>query len=144
MTGTTDHSLQTFLFSGALLFLIGLVQGAIIPLMHNPRMALSAHLTAVQSGMALMIFGLIRPYLQLEQQSLEITRWSSVIGFYLLWAGIALAAATGASRTLPIAGQGFSARKIFEIAVAIIMNTGVVLSFISSLYILVGLYYGLF
>lgn len=143
MISTADHIQQIFIFSGAVLFVLGLVQGAIIPLMHNPRMALSAHLTAVQSGMALMIFGLIRPFMQLEQLSLEITLWSSVIGFYLLWAGIALAAATGASRTLPIAGQGYSARKIFEIAVAITMNTGVILSFISGLYILTGLYYGM-
>ena len=44
---------------GVVLFLIGLIQGALIPFFHNPRMALSAHLAAVQSGMAMVIFGII-------------------------------------------------------------------------------------
>lgn len=140
---TYDFSAKAFLLSGAILFFIGLVQGALIPRMLNPRMALSAHLTAVQCGMALMIFGLIRPLMELGESSLAITLWFSIAGFYLLWFGIALSAITGASRVLPIAGEGYSAGKLGESSVAIIMGTGSLLSLISGGLIIVGLWAGI-
>ena len=47
------------ILAGAILFLLGLIEGVLVQSFLNPRMALSAHLTAVQSGIALMIFGLV-------------------------------------------------------------------------------------
>jgi len=63
---------------GVLLFFIGLIQGALIPYFHNPRMALSAHLAAVQSGMAMIIFGLIWALLNLKEAVLKIAYYSSI------------------------------------------------------------------
>ena len=57
------------IFWGAALFLIGLIQGGLIPYFMNTRMALSAHLAAVQSGMALMIFGIIFELISLKEKS---------------------------------------------------------------------------
>jgi len=45
--------------SGLLLFFLGLPLGFAIHALPNPRVALSAHLNAVQSGTALMVFGLM-------------------------------------------------------------------------------------
>jgi hydroxylaminobenzene mutase len=59
MTITITRQSKTLILFGAVLFLIGLCQGGLIPFFINSRMALSAHLAAVQSGMALMIFGVI-------------------------------------------------------------------------------------
>ena len=47
------------IFAGALLFVIGLFGGLLIPAFKNKRMGLSGHLAAVQSGIAIMIFGII-------------------------------------------------------------------------------------
>ena len=45
--------------SGLLLFFLGLPLGFAIHALPNPRVALSAHLNAVQSGTALMVLGLL-------------------------------------------------------------------------------------
>ena len=104
---------------GFLLFTAGLVLGAAIPRFLNPRMALSAHLTAVQMGTALIAFALFWP-------QFGIACWAEVpIGVallassWLLVASLALAAALGASRVLPIAGKGFAASPAREVLVAV-------------------------
>ncbi len=106
--------------AGFVLFTLGLVLGAAIPRLRNPRMGLSAHLTAVQGGLALMVFGLF-------WESFGIAPWASwplavslAGSTCLLVAGLTLAAITGASRALPIAGQGFTAAPRAELAVAIL------------------------
>jgi hydroxylaminobenzene mutase len=45
--------------SGLLLFFLGLPLGFVIHSLPDPRVALSAHLNAVQSGTALMVLGLL-------------------------------------------------------------------------------------
>ncbi|HTK48407.1 MAG TPA: hypothetical protein VL328_10595 [Gemmatimonadaceae bacterium] len=45
--------------SGLLLFFLGLPLGFVIHSLPNPRVGLSAHLNAVQSGTALMVLGLL-------------------------------------------------------------------------------------
>jgi (hydroxyamino)benzene mutase len=107
--------------AGALLFLLGLLQGAVIPNFSNPRMALSAHLTAVQCGMALMIVGLVWPAVSLSEAFAKTSRLIITTGFYGLWLGLTLSAATGASQTLPIAGVGHSASGSTELFVSAIV-----------------------
>jgi hydroxylaminobenzene mutase len=51
--------------SGLLLFFLGLPLGFGIHSLPNPRVALSAHLNAVQSGTALMVLGLMWPRIRL-------------------------------------------------------------------------------
>ena len=100
---------RTLLVAGALLFLFGLLQGGVIDRFENPRMALSAHLTAVQSGMAMMIVGGIWAAVTLGPRLAAITRWSIAASMFGLWAGLTLSAATGAGRALPIAGSNYAA-----------------------------------
>lgn len=134
---------RKLIFWGAVLFLIGLLQGVFIPLFLNPRMALSAHLTAVQSGMALMLFGLIWGLLSLGKKWLMVSYYSSIGGMYLIWLAITLAAVLGASKALPIAGKGFSSTPIGEVAVELIVYAGSGLCVLSAALIVVGLYRGL-
>ena len=128
---------------GVLLFLIGLIQGAFIPNFNNSRMALSAHLAAVQSGMAMVIFGLIWGMVNLKDGLLKIAYYTNILGMFLVWFAISLASIFGASRALPIAGQGFSASKIAETGVEIIVVTGSVSMVVSVCLIAVGLFKGL-
>ncbi|QNQ10311.1 hypothetical protein [Sphingomonas alpina] len=100
---------KSLLVAGAVLFLLGLLQGVAVHSFLNPRMALSAHLTAVQSGMAIMIAGLVWPTITLAPVLKGVAHWTLVTGMYGLWIALTLSAATGASDALPIAGAGYSA-----------------------------------
>lgn len=92
---------RSLAIAGAALFLAGLVQGAVVDLHANPRMALSAHLDAVQSGMAVMIAGAFWASTRWSERIEQIARWALAAGMVGLWLGITLAAMTGASDTLP-------------------------------------------
>lgn len=126
--GTLSQGSKQLVVAGAILFLIGLVQGAGVPYFLNPRMALSAHLTAVQSGTAIMVVGAIWGWTQLSASWDSIGRWAVVAGMYGLWLALTLAAATGASESLPIAGEDYSAGIATETVVsAAVAGSSVVL-----------------
>lgn len=120
------------IFIGIVFFLIGLIQGAVIPRAKNSRMALSGHLTAVQCGMALAIFGVIWSLVELPLFIEFLVAYGSALGFILIWLGITLASVTGASKALPIAGAGFSAIVTFELMVKIMVRLGSLLSLSAS------------
>ena len=127
------------IFWGAVLFLLGLIQGGLIPYFLNPRMALSAHLAAVQSGMALMIFGVIWALLSLDKKWLKVTYWSGLLSMYLVWFSITLSAIFGASKALPMAGQGYSSSYFIEMLVLVTVYVGAGLGILASLFIVQGL-----
>jgi (hydroxyamino)benzene mutase len=106
--------------AGFALFTIGLLLGAVTSRLRNPRMGLSAHLTAVQGGTALLVFGLSWRYFSIAPWADGPIALSLAISIYLLVSGLVLAALTGASRALPIAGQGFHATPAKELAVSIL------------------------
>ncbi|MFT5098633.1 MAG: hydroxylaminobenzene mutase [Planctomycetaceae bacterium] len=105
----------------------------------NKRMALAGHLDAAQSGMALMIFGLILPMLSLSEELSAVAYLSSIWGYYLIWVGITIESFTGASKAQPMAGAGFSGSVLAERTVYVLEAGGVVLSLISGVQIIVGL-----
>lgn len=139
MTLTISPEGLELLFSGALLFLIGLVQGVAIPKFTNSRMALSAHLSAVQSGMALMIFGIVWTLLAFPEVWRDLIKLALILSVYLIWFGITVSAITGASKALPIAGEGYTGTKVSEHLVTAIESAGVLLSLASGAAIVAGL-----
>jgi len=130
---------QQLLVLGALLFLIGLLQGAIVQLFHSPRLALSAHIAAVQNGIVLLVLGLLWSRMSLSSIQERIAYRSAVAGMYLIWIGFTLAAMTGASLVLKFAGAGYSASEIWEIIVGLTIYVGSGASIVSALLVLVGL-----
>ena len=131
--------IRSLILAGAILFLIGLLQGVVVQSFANPRMALSAHLTAVQSGMALMIVGAIWSAVSLNGALAKAAQWAIVVGMYGLWLGLTLSAATGASETLPIAGAGHRAIATTETAVSTIVLGSSGLMTVGWLLFVVGL-----
>lgn len=121
MTLALPRAGRALAITGAALFLAGLVQGAAISVFANPRMALSAHLDAVQSGLALMVAAAFWSNAHWSAGMERIARWMLATGMVGLWLGITLAAITGASRALPMAGQDFSAAPAAELAVTILV-----------------------
>lgn len=140
-----DHAMygRKLIFVGSLLFLFGLLQGALIPYFLNPRMALSAHLAAVQSGMALIIFGVIWRYLMLSPLNLIITFYSVSLGMFIVWLSITLGAVVGASKALPIAGAGFASTPAWELVVEVLVTLGAGLGVIGTALLVFGLWRGL-
>ncbi len=134
---TTDG--RQLIFAGALLFVIGLFGGLIIPAFKNRRMGLSAHLAAVQSGMAIMIFGIVWSLIDLSTGFSAFAKWALIAGNYLIWLGIMIAAMTGASKALPIAGKGFTGGPMSERVVTALETLGVALSLASGGLIIWGL-----
>lgn len=134
----TTHQ-RTLVVAGALLFLLGLLQGAVVQSFLNPRMALSAHLTAIQSGMAMMIVGALWTSADLRPTFSNVGRWTIVIGMFGLWAGLTASATNGASNNLPIAGAGHSAAQTTENLVSFAVLGGSVLMTIGWSIFVVGL-----
>lgn len=123
--------------AGAILFLLGLIEGALVQSFLNSRMALSAHLAAVQSGMALMIFGLVWRWVALLPLWSAVARWSVVAGIYALWLGLTLSAATGAGDSLPIAGAGYDAGPLAQTTVsALVLGGSAVMTIGWSLFVI--------
>ncbi|MEL6665428.1 MAG: hydrogenase [Pseudomonadota bacterium] len=125
--------------SGVMLFLIGMLQGVAIEKFKNSRMALSAHLTAAQSGMALMIFGVIWSVIDLVGLTGELAKIALILCLYLIWFGITVSAITGASKALPIAGEGYAGSKVSETLVSVLTAIGGLLLIVSCIAILIGL-----
>ena len=127
------------ILAGAVLFLLGLIEGGLVQTFVNPRMALSAHLTAVQSGMALMIFGVVWRWTDLSAFWSRVSQWGVVAGMYLLWAGLTLSAATGAGESLPIAGAGYTAGPVAQTSVFALVLGGSVAMTVGWALFVVGL-----
>jgi (hydroxyamino)benzene mutase len=111
-------------FTGALLFLLGLLTGFGIPMFRSPRIGVSAHLDAIESGLGLIAFGLLIPHLTIS------LGWASLIGhtmwisLYVLWLGLLFGAVWGTGRTIPIAGAGVSAEPWQENAARSLISLG--------------------
>lgn len=126
------------LFHGTLLFLIGLINGAVIPLFLNKRMGLSAHLAGVQNGLALIAFGVVWPHATVPFAG--VAYWSALVSMYGIWFGLLLAAIWGTSRSTPIAGKGFSAASWKENLVTLIIQSTSLAAILATSLLLVGLY----
>lgn len=109
---------------GAILFLIGLLNGALVSALTNSRMGLSAHLAGVQNGMVLLIFGLLWHRLTLSPRARLAAEWSSLTSMYAIWLALFLASVFGTSRVTPIAGAGFAGAAWQELLVAVLLYAG--------------------
>ena len=108
--------------AGFVLFTFGLLLGVAIPKMKNPRMGLSAHLTAVQTGPSLIGFALFWQYLAVPETWTSTLVYALISSSYVLVLGIMLAGLTGASEALPIAGKGHQASPFQEQLVSILVR----------------------
>jgi hydroxylaminobenzene mutase len=92
------------IFFGVLLLFLGLLVGVFIPVIANPRMALSSHLEGITNGFFLIILGLIWNKLELSGRWLGIIYWLSLYGTYATLIAVLLAAIFKAGMLMPIAG----------------------------------------
>jgi (hydroxyamino)benzene mutase len=134
--GKWERQSRHLLFHGTLLFLPGLLNGVVIPYLHNPRMGLSAHLAGVQNGLVLMAFGLMWPHAGPPRPS--VAYWTSLYGMYGIWVALLLAAVWGTSRSTPIAGAGFTAAAWQERTVTALITSGSAAVVVATVLLLYG------
>ncbi len=140
MTTIKEHvHPQQLIFAGMLLFLFGLLNGMAIPSFTNPKLGLSAHLSALQHGLVLIVFGLIWNRLQLSEKGLTWCFRFSVFSMYIIWIALVLGAAWGTISGTPMAGAGFGTTQGKETTVFVLLNAGSIAIVIATLQILYGL-----
>lgn len=127
---------STLCFMGALLFTLGLLTGFGIPMFRSPRIGLSSHLAAIESGLGLIAFGLLLPHLAIS------TGWAGAIGhslwisLYVQWVGLLFAAVYGTGKVFPIAGAGLAAKAWQENTARILISIGALGSVVAVLALL--------
>jgi len=102
-----EQTKRQLIRNGVFLFLLGLLSGAVVPALTNPRMGLSAHLGGVMSGAFLIVVGLAWGEIKLSAPRKKILIWLFLYASYAGWLAQLLAAAFGTSRSMPMAGAGF-------------------------------------
>jgi len=102
------HAKHRLLWHGVLIFLLGLLAGAVVPLLTNPRMGLAAHVGGVMSGMFLILVGLIWEEITLPAWAKKAEFWLFLYASHTGWVAQFLAGLFGTSRSTPIGGAGFS------------------------------------
>ena len=105
MNSNTQRSL---IAAGAVLFLLGLLTGFVIPGFINPRMGLASHLEGVKNGTFLIALGAAWSYVSLSKLFEKIAFWLMIYGTFANWFFITLAAILGTSEMTPIAGKGYN------------------------------------
>jgi hydroxylaminobenzene mutase len=120
-----SETLQALLcFSGVLLLLLGLLTGIAIPAVRAPRIALSAHVAAIESGLALILVGLLGARVALSAGWAAAIAYGLVLSLYVLWIGLLLGSVFGTGKTLPIAGAGLRAEPWQEATAFALIGAG--------------------
>src|SRR5438034_9647430 len=94
---------------GIFLFFLGLVVGAFVQRMTNPRMGLSAHLGGVMTGTFLAVLGALWTELRLSPRAESAAYWLALFGGYSRSASLLLAAILCTNSATPIPGAENSA-----------------------------------
>lgn len=120
--------------AGAVLFLLGLLTGFVIPGFTNPRMGLSSHLEGVMNGIFLIALGAAWEQVRLSPGLQRLAFWMLIYGTFANWLFVTLAAIFGTSEMTPIAGAGYQAGALQEqivsvglVSVGLTMVIGVVI-----------------
>lgn len=104
---TPADAKRRLLWHGMLIFGLGLLTGAVVPVMTNPRMGVAAHLGGVMSGMLLLLVGVIWGEIRLPASAEKAAFWLFLYASYTGWLAQLLAASFGTSRATPISGTGY-------------------------------------
>jgi hydroxylaminobenzene mutase len=124
-----ENAHRRLMWSGMLLFLLGLVTGLLEQRFTNMRMGVSAHLEGVMNGTFLVALGAIWTEVKLPPLVKTAAYWTALYGTYMNWVTTTFAAAFGTAAANPIASAGhhgtpwqesLAAAGFLSVAVAII------------------------
>lgn len=109
--------------AGAFLFLLGLLIGFVIPMVTNPRMALSSHLEALMNGLFLMVLGLLWDRLKLSEKTFQALFALAIFGTFANMIATLLAAVWGSGAAMPIAAGAYEGTPLQESVIMILLGT---------------------
>jgi hydroxylaminobenzene mutase len=116
---------------GFILILIALVSGLFVPAMPIPRLGLSAHTIGILSGVLLIAIGAIWQQFSLPPTQTKVMYWSWLYSSYINWLGCLVGAVLGAGKATPLASAGAVGSEVAEAAVAILLGTVAMASFVA-------------
>lgn len=109
---------------GVALVLVGLFTGLAIPALAVPRLGLSAHISGVLGGLALLVLGLVWPQLQLGPGASRTGTLLAAYAFLVAWAMPLLGGLWGAgARMLPFAAGSAHGSAFQEGVIAVGLTT---------------------
>lgn len=128
---------------GVLVFLLGLFAGLAMVIrpgvFTNLRLALSAHLVGVSTGMFLMLAGLLLERARLSSRLATITFWCALYGAYGNFVATLLGAIFGTIALTAIAGAGYEGLPWQESLVSFLLTTSGTTMIAACVILLVGL-----
>lgn len=98
---------RRLLWHGVFVFVLGLLVGAVVPVLTNPRMGVAAHVGAALSGIFLMLVGLIWEDMKLSPTAEKLAFRLFLYTSYAGWLAQFLAGLFGTSWATPIGGAGY-------------------------------------
>ena len=120
----TAHDVRRqFIWHGIFVFGLGLLVGAFVPVLTNPRMGVAAHVGATLSGMFLVLVGLVWEEIRLSAAAEKAAYWLFLYATYTGWLGKFLAGLWGTSGATPIGGAGYRVEPWQEIAVYVVTGS---------------------
>tara|TARA_R110001599_G_C12180716_1_gene654038 strand:+ start:870 stop:1127 length:258 start_codon:yes stop_codon:yes gene_type:complete len=81
----SDTIAKRFVAAGAILFVIGLLAGFVIPSFVNPRMGLASHLEGVMNGTFLIALGAAWSHVKLTAKLAVTVYWLILYGTFANW-----------------------------------------------------------
>lgn len=112
------HTERVLLRASFFLFLLALLNGLAIPAFHNPRLALSAHLTGLLNSFVLTSLAVAWPHLRTTPKRAKVVKVMFIASAYTIWFSNVLGAAWGTSWLTPMASRGFHAEYWQQVVVA--------------------------
>lgn len=124
---------------GFILILLALLAGFAVPSMKVPRLGLSAHTIGLISGLLLIAVGVVWPRFRLSDRSKKVLCWMWLVVAYGNWLGTLLAAISGGSQLMPIAGNNAMPEPVFDVLITAIIGVVSLLSISALLLSIWGL-----
>lgn len=122
---------------GAILLLLGMLEGFVIPSFHNRGAGDAAHLVGLIGGYGLIAVALLWPKLSLGRFWSGAGAWITATSLYLNWLGVVfLMLGSGPAAAGPSAVGSWA---LWSVAGGVVLKLAIVLSVLSVLIILFGL-----
>ncbi len=134
---TPSDAKRRLFWHGILIFLFGLIAGAFIPWLKDPRMGVAAHVGGVLSGIFLILIGVIWEEIKLEPKPKNANFLLFLYASHTGWLAQFLAAVFGTGRSMPVGGAGFGGtfwQETLVDFVAITFSIAIALAVILTLY----------
>lgn len=139
MSSQATSTERLLLASGTLLFLVGLIQGTAVHAFASPRLALSAHIAAVQNGVVLIVFALVWSRLRLTAGWTLFAAIALLLGMYAIWLSFFIAAVHGSATVFAFASKGAPASLVVDLLVKAVVYFGSGASLAGTLIVLLGI-----